>query len=81
MEKELKLIAHFKRNEHLWKVWQENRVNSETELVLFSPIILLPRILGGILYSYLRLNSGIVIAICFHSFNNGIFKIIGMIAN
>ena len=50
-----------------------------TELLLFSPIIVLPRILGGILYSYLRLNSGIIIAICFHSFNNGIFKVIGMI--
>lgn len=50
-----------------------------TELQLFSPIIVLPKILGGILYSYLRLNSGIIIAICFHSFNNGIFRVIGMI--
>jgi hypothetical protein len=50
-----------------------------TELLLFSPIIVFPRILSGILYSYLRFNSGIIIAICFHSFNNGIFKVIRMI--
>lgn len=49
------------------------------ELLLFSPIIILPRILGGLLFSYVRLNSGIIIAICFHSFNNGIIRVIKMI--
>ncbi len=51
------------------------------ELLLFSPIIVLPKILGGLLYSYLRLSSGIILAICFHAFNNGIFKIITLVAN
>lgn len=50
------------------------------ELLIFSPIFILPRILGGILFSYIRLNSGILPAILFHSFNNGIFKLIKIIA-
>lgn len=52
-----------------------------TEVLLFSPIIILPRILGAIVYSYIRLSSGILLAICFHAFNNGIFKIVSLIAN
>jgi membrane protease YdiL (CAAX protease family) len=51
-----------------------------TELLLYSPIFILPRILGGILFSYIRLNSGILIAILFHSFNNGILGLIKIIA-
>ena len=51
-----------------------------TELLIFSPIFILPRILGGILFSYIRLNSGIIIAILFHSFNNGILRVIKIIA-
>jgi len=51
-----------------------------TELLIFSPIFILPRILGGILFSYIRLNSGILLAILFHSFNNGILKVIKIIA-
>jgi hypothetical protein len=51
-----------------------------TELLIFSPIFILPRILDGILLSYIRLNSGILLAILFHSFNNGIFKVIKIIA-
>jgi hypothetical protein len=49
------------------------------ELLLFSPIFMLTHILGGIFFSYVRLNSGILLAICFHSFNNGIIKIIKII--
>jgi len=52
-----------------------------TELLIFSPIIILPRILGGILFSYLRFNSGIILAILFHSFNNGFFRIVTMIVD
>lgn len=52
-----------------------------TELLLFSPIFLLPKILAGIFYSYVRLNSGILLAIGFHAFNNGIFKIINILTN
>ncbi len=51
-----------------------------TEVLLFSPIIILPRILGGLVYSYIRLSSSIILAICFHAFNNGIFKIIALVA-
>jgi len=54
--------------------------NLTKELLIFSPIFILPRILGGILFSYIRLNSGILLAILFHSFNNGIFKVIKIIA-
>ncbi|MCD8425021.1 CPBP family intramembrane metalloprotease [Tenacibaculum dicentrarchi] len=50
------------------------------ELLIFSPIFLLPRILDGILLSYIRLNSGILSAILFHSFNNSFFSIIEIIA-
>lgn len=49
------------------------------EVLLFSPIIILPRILGGLVFSYIRMNSGIILAICFHSFNNGIFRVITML--
>lgn len=52
-----------------------------TELIMFSPIILLPRILSGLLFSYIRLNASIFIAICFHSFNNGILRVITMFIN
>jgi len=52
-----------------------------TEVLLFSPIIILPRILGALVYSYIRLSSGILLAICFHAFNNGILKIVTIIAN
>ena len=51
-----------------------------TELLRFSPIFVLPRFLSGIFYSYIRLNSGILVAICFHAFNNGILQIISIIA-
>jgi len=53
--------------------------NITLELLLFSPIIILPRFLGGLLFSYLRLSSGIFLAICFHAFNNGIVRIISML--
>jgi len=52
-----------------------------TEVLLFSPVIILPRILGAIIYSYIRLSSGVLVAICFHAFNNGIFKIITIISD
>ena len=52
-----------------------------TELLLFSPIFILPRVLGGLIFSYVRLNYGIILAILFHSFNNGILRIITMIAD
>ncbi|WP_344930967.1 hypothetical protein [Aquimarina addita] len=51
------------------------------EVLLFSPVIILPRILGAMVYSYIRLSSGILLAICFHAFNNGIFKIITIISD
>jgi len=52
-----------------------------TELLLISPLILLPKILDGILFSYIRLNSGILLAICLHSFNNSFFKLASMLIN
>lgn len=48
-------------------------------LLVFSPIIILPRFLGGLVFSYVRLSSGIVLAICFHAFNNSIYRIITFI--
>jgi len=50
-----------------------------TELLSFSLIILLPHLSAGFIYSYARLNSGIILAICLHSFNNGLPKLIAMI--
>jgi membrane protease YdiL (CAAX protease family) len=51
-----------------------------TELLIFSPIIVLPHIVAGIIYSYARLSSGMILAICIHSFNNGILPLISLIA-
>lgn len=51
------------------------------EVLLFSPIIVLPRILGALVYSYVRLSSGIILAIFLHAFNNGIFKVVALISN
>ncbi len=52
-----------------------------TELLLFSPIVILPKFLGALVFSYIRLSSGIIMAICFHAFNNGILKVISLILN
>ena len=49
------------------------------ELLIFSPIVILPHLIAGIIYSYARLNSGIILAICIHSFNNGILPLIALI--
>lgn len=46
--------------------------NISYELLLFSPIILLPNILGGIIYSYVRLSLGTFLSILLHCLNNGI---------
>lgn len=51
------------------------------DLLIFSPFIILPRILSGIVYSYVRLSSGILTAIVIHALNNGVPKIILMIVN
>lgn len=40
------------------------------ELLLLSPIIILPRIFGGLIYSYTRFKLGIVSAIMMHILNN-----------
>ncbi|WP_299261436.1 CPBP family glutamic-type intramembrane protease [uncultured Aquimarina sp.] len=50
-----------------------------TELLIFSPIVILPHLVAGFIYSYARLNSGIILAICIHSFNNGIIPLISLI--
>jgi len=50
-----------------------------TELLLFSPIFILPRILGGLIFSYVRLSSGIFLAILIHSFNNGFLKLLALL--
>ncbi|PQJ81285.1 CPBP family glutamic-type intramembrane protease [Polaribacter glomeratus] len=49
------------------------------ELLIFSPIVILPHLVAGFIYSYARLNSGIILAICVHSFNNGIIPLISLI--
>ena len=49
------------------------------ELLIFSSVIVLPHIFAGFIYSYARLNSGIILAICLHSLNNGIPELIAMI--
>ena len=51
------------------------------ELLIFSPIFILPRVLGGLVFSYIRLNSGIILAILFHSFNNGFLRIVTILAD
>ncbi|AXT52910.1 CPBP family intramembrane metalloprotease [Aquimarina sp. BL5] len=50
-----------------------------TELLIFSPIVVLPHLVAGFIYSYARLNSGILLAICIHSFNNGIIPLVLLI--
>ena len=34
MTTKTELEAHFKRNEHMWQIWKEKGVNSETELTV-----------------------------------------------
>jgi hypothetical protein len=50
-----------------------------TELLIFSPIVILPHLVAGFIYSYARLSSGIILAICIHSFNNGILPLMALI--
>ena len=50
-----------------------------TELLIFSPIVILPHLVAGFIYSYARLSSGIILAICIHSFNNGIIPLVLLI--
>ena len=50
------------------------------KVLSFTIIIILPHIIGGFVYSYARFNSGIILAICLHSLNNGLPKLITMIA-
>lgn len=50
-----------------------------TEVLIFSPIVILPHLVAGFIYSYARLNSGILLAICIHSFNNGIIPLVLLI--
>ncbi len=50
-----------------------------TELLFFSPVVILPHLVAGFIYSYARLSSGIILAICIHSFNNGILPLISLI--
>ena len=50
-----------------------------TKLLIFSPIVILPHIVAGFIYSYARLSSGIILAICIHSLNNGIVPLILLI--
>jgi hypothetical protein len=50
-----------------------------SELLIFSPIVILPHLVAGIIYSYARLSSGIILAICIHSFNNGIIPLIAIL--
>ena len=42
------------------------------ELILFSPIIILPRIIGGLMLSYVRFKTGIITAIGLHIINNSL---------
>lgn len=53
--------------------------NITIELIAISPIVILPKILKGIFYSYVRLNYGIILAVCFHFLNNGFLSIIKLI--
>lgn len=49
------------------------------DLLIFSPIVILKHFTAGIIYSYARFSSGIILAICIHSFNNAIFPLISLI--
>lgn len=50
------------------------------ELLLFSPIVIMPQLIGGFIFSYVRLKTGITEAILLHSLNNFIpFVILNII--
>lgn len=42
------------------------------------PILVFPHFIGGFIYSYARLNSGIILAIILHSLNNGLPRIVSL---
>jgi len=65
----------------IFSLYHLKKYEITTDLLIFSPIILLPRILSAIVYSYVRLSSGIITAIVIHALNNGVPKIILMIVN
>ena len=50
-----------------------------SELWKYSLVLILPHIIGGFIYSYARLNSGIILAIGLHSLNNGLPQLIKLI--
>ncbi len=51
------------------------------KLLIYSPIVMLPHFVAGFIYSYARLSSGVILAICIHSFNNGISPLLVIITN
>ena len=45
----------------------------EASTLIYTPLLILPQLLAGFIYSYVRLNSGIIMSISLHIFNNGLF--------
>lgn len=50
-------------------------------MIKYFPILLLPHFIGGFIYSYARLNSGIILAIILHSLNNGLPRIVSLLTD
>ena len=52
-------------------------LNYETSIatLLYVPLLVLPHFLAGLVFSYARLKSGIVLSISLHILNNGLFTI------
>ena len=52
----------------------------DTQILLFSPILVAPQILLGLIFGYIRVRFGFIWAIAMHSFYNGTLVIIALLA-
>ncbi|GER59123.1 CPBP family glutamic-type intramembrane protease [Patiriisocius marinus] len=47
----------------------------DNAILIYLPLLMLPHLLAGFVFSYARLKSGILLAICLHVLNNGLFAL------
>lgn len=52
----------------------------DTQILLFSPILVAPQIILGLIFGYIRVRFGFIWAIAMHAFYNGILVIIALSA-
>ncbi|WP_157961203.1 CPBP family glutamic-type intramembrane protease [Lutibacter citreus] len=78
----LDILAEFWKNNRLvifyflllsFALFHSTNYDLDFSTLLYIPIIMLPHFLAGLIYSYARLKSGIILTICLHILNNALF--------